>query len=351
MKAKTRVSGAAALSDQGLIYPGHSRQDLRDIEKLYASAISANVQSAIQEPIETDPVARQYIPHKSELNITQAERADPIGDFEHSPVKSIVHRYPDRVLLKITPLCAVYCRFCFRREMVGPAHKDESLSAEELETALDYIRTHGDIREVILTGGDPFVLSARHLEPIFENINHIPHVKTVRIHTRTPIADPVRITGDLIACLPKKKATYIALHVNHAQELTDDTKRAISKLNSAGCTLLSQSVLLRGVNDAPDILEDLYRALISLNVKPYYLHHPDLAKGTSHFRLPLSEGRGIVRALQGRLSGIAQPHYMLDIPGGHGKVPINGDYIEKIDEGTYRITNYQGGTHIYKECV
>ena len=239
-----------------------------------------------------------------------------------------MHRYPDRVLLKLTPICAVYCRFCFRREMVGPG-KPGALSAAALARALDYIRSHPEVWEVILTGGDPLVLSARRLRAVMKELSAIDHVKIVRIHTRLPVADPARVTPELVRAMKAKgRAVYVAVHVNHPRELTADARAALSRMADAGLVLLGQSVLLKGVNDEPQVLADLMRALVECRVKPYYLHHGDLAPGTAHLRTDIETGQALMRQLRGRLSGLCQPTYMLDIPGGHGKSPVGPNYVD-----------------------
>lgn len=315
----------------------------------YAVSVTDHVLSAMEtQDTAADPVARQYLPAADELVNTPEELDDPIGDDAHSPVKGIVHRYPDRVLLKPVHVCAVYCRFCFRREKVGPG--SEALSADELAAAIDYIKNAPQVWEVILTGGDPFVLSARRLRDIMAALNAIPHVQVIRFHTRVPVADPARITDDVIAALESEKAVYVVLHANHAQELTDAVKACVRKFVAAGIPLLSQSALLRGVNDKPEVLEKLFRALTAMKVKPYYLHHPDLAPGTSHFRLTIAAGQDIMRRLQGRVSGVALPRYVLDIPGGHGKVPVEPRWIEPAQNGDgYTVQDYRGNSHLYEK--
>jgi len=318
--------------------------------KKYAYRITSTIKSAIKGSVNHDPVAKQYIPQIQELKTLPEENTDPIGDAVHTPVKGIVHRYPDRTLFKPANICAVYCRYCFHREHVGPG--SEILNSEERHTAIEYIRNHPEIWEVILTGGDPLILSPRHIAEIMTALNTIEHVKVIRIHTRVPIADPERINDSIIKSLKKHteqsvKALYMVLHINHAQEITPEVRNTLSNLHKAGINLLSQSVLLKGVNDDAEILENLYRELITLNVKPYYLHHPDLAPGTSHFRLPIKTGQKIMQELLGRLSGICQPTYMLDIPGGHGKIPLTPCFIEELSEGGYTLTDYKGRTHNY----
>ena len=318
---------------------------LEEVIERYAVSVTDEVMETINPADPNDPVARQYLPSVLELKTTARELDDPIGDEAHSPVKGIVHRYPDRVLLKPVHVCSVYCRFCFRREKVGPG--SEALSAPELEAALDYIRNTPAIWEVILTGGDPFVLSPRRLGNIMAELNKIEHVKVIRFHTRVPIADPLRVTPELVSALESSKAVYVVVHCNHANELTEKVRAAVQLLVKAGIPLLSQSTLLRGVNDKPDVLEKLFRSLVELRIKPYYLHHPDLAPGTGHFRLPVTEGQSLVKSLLGKVSGIAQPHYMLDIPGGFGKSPISVSWIEKNDNG-YTVTDYKGRKHEYQ---
>ena len=319
---------------------------LGEVAARYSVAVTDEVMETINPADPNDPVARQYLPSVLELKTTARELDDPIGDEAHSPVKGIVHRYPDRVLLKPVHVCSVYCRFCFRREKVGPG--SEALSAPELEAALDYIRNTPAIWEVILTGGDPFVLSPRRLGNIMAELNRIDHVKVIRFHTRVPIADPLRVTPKLVSALESEKAVYIVVHCNHANELTHKVRTAVQLLVKAGIPLLSQSTLLRGVNDKAEVLEKLFRTLVELRIKPYYLHHPDLAPGTGHFRLPVTEGQSLVKGLLGKLSGIAQPHYMLDIPGGFGKSPISVSWIEKNDNG-YVVTDYKGTKHDYQD--
>jgi len=276
--------------------------------------------------------------------------ADPIGDSTHSPVEGIVHRYPDRVLLKLVNVCAVYCRFCFRRETVGP--QGNTLAPAALARAFDYITAHPEIWEVVLTGGDPLLLSPRQLRHACARLAAIAHVKVVRIHTRMPVADPERVTATRVRALKSGgKATYVVLHANHPRELTPAARDACARLVDAGIPMLSQSVLLRGVNDDPHVLGELLRAFVECRVKPYYLHHADLAPGTSHLRTTIEDGQALMRAVRGRLSGLCQPTYVLDIPGGHGKSPIGPNYltVECATAGArrYRVEDFKGAQHLY----
>ena len=291
-----------------------------------------------------DAIAAQFVPDAREAQVAPEELADPIGDSAHAPLKGIVHRYADRVLLKPTHVCAVYCRFCFRREQVGG--DGEILNEAELAAALDYIRARPAIFEVILSGGDPLVLSPRRLGRIVAAISAIEHVKVLRYHTRLPVAAPERIDTQLIAAIKGRQASYVVLHANHARELSDAALAACARIIDAGMPMLSQTVLLQGVNDDAATLEQLFRALVANRIKPYYLHHPDLARGTSHFRGPIAQGRALMKQLRGRLSGIAQPAYVLDIPGGHGKVPLTADYVHEGDAGT-EIEAPDGTRHLY----
>jgi lysine 2,3-aminomutase len=295
-----------------------------------------------------DPIGRQFIPDKAELEQGPQEDPDPIGDDAHSPVAGIVHRYPDRVLLKPIDICAVYCRFCFRRETVG---QGRALSRSELAAALDYIRARPEIWEVIITGGDPLMLSPRRLAAIVKVLAAINHVKIIRVHTRVPVADPARVTAEVVRALKVRgKATYVVLHANHARELTAKARAACARFIDAGIPMLCQSVLLRGVNDDAAVLGDLLRTLVECRIKPYYLHHGDLAPGTAHWRTGIEEGRALMRALRGRLSGLCQPTYVLDIPGGYGKSPIGPNYVHvRGENGAARceVEDFNGRRHAY----
>jgi lysine 2,3-aminomutase len=333
------------LQDAGLT-SADQRAALEKVAAQYAVAITPEMAELIDRADPHDPIARQFVPDAAELAATPGERADPIGDHAHSPVEGIVHRYPDRVLLKLTHVCAVYCRFCFRREMIGPAA--EPLTAAQLDVALGYIAAHPEIWEVVLTGGDPLVLSARRLKQVVLRLAAIAHVKVIRVHSRVPVADPARITPELVRALKAKgKAAYVVLHANHARELTDAAREACARLIDAGIPMLSQSVLLAGVNDDPQTLGALMRALVECRVKPYYLHHGDLAPGTSHLRTSIEHGQDLMRALRGRLSGLCQPTYVLDIPGGHGKSPIGPNYLSRDKAGQTRVEDFNGGLHCY----
>ncbi len=318
--------------------------DLIDVVENFNTRITPHVQSLVAVRDMSDPIYAQYVPSILELVETPGEMDDPIGDTVHEKVKGITHRYPDRVLLKPTHTCHVYCRFCFRREKVGQA--DEALKSSELRAALDYIRSHPEIWEVILSGGDPLVLSDRRLAALLADISMIQHVQVIRIHTCSPVADPARIKDGLVAALKVRPAVYMVVHVNHVREISDEVRLGFAKLVDAGIPLLSQSVLLKDVNNSVESLSALFKTLVALRVKPYYLHHLDKAKGTEHFRCSIAEGQKLMSGLRGQLSGLCLPTYMLDIPGGYGKVPIGPSYLQG-DGGTYQIMDFRNEVHDY----
>ncbi|MDX2027120.1 MAG: lysine-2,3-aminomutase-like protein [Alphaproteobacteria bacterium] len=320
--------------------------ELQAVAGKFAVSVTPALMNLINPDDPNDPIAAQFVPRAEELAVHPDEITDPIGDHAFSPVKGIVHRYPDRVLMKLLHACPAYCRFCFRSEQLGGP--GGTLAGEDLENALRYIEQHPEIWEVILTGGDPLMLPDRHLAKIAVRLNAIPHVKILRVHTRIPLTNPSRITDDLIASLRGRLPVYVLLHCNHARELSHETRAACARLVDAGMPMLSQSVLLRGVNDTPAALEELMRALVESRVKPYYLHHADLARGTSHFHVPVKEGQALMRTLRGRVSGLCQPQYVLDIPGGHGKAPLGPAYAER-DGKEWQVEDYKGTTHTYKD--
>jgi lysine 2,3-aminomutase len=300
--------------------PADAADELRRVADMFGVAVTDEMAALIDPADPADPIAAQFFPNAAELATTPDDHADPIGDARWSPLPGIVHRYPDRVLLKPILICPVYCRFCFRREQVG---KDGGvLAPDALDRAFAYIERHPEIWEVIITGGDPFMLSPRRVAAIVRRLEAVAHLAVIRFHTRVPVADPARVDEALIAALTAEKALYVVIHANHPRELTPAMRAAVGRLVRAGIPVLSQSVLLRGVNDDPKVLEALFRGLVAMRVKPYYLHHPDLAPGTGHFRLGIGEGRDLVGALRGRVSGLCQPAYVLDIPGGYGKVSV-----------------------------
>lgn len=332
-----------ALESAGLSAPSPM---LEAVAARYAIAITPAMQALIQQP--DDPIGRQFLPRSDELVTQAGENADPIGDHPHSPLPGLVHRYPDRVLIKLTHTCPVYCRFCFRREMVGPKG-DGNLSEAQIDAIFAYLAAHEEIFEVIFTGGDPLMLSARRIGALGARLARLEHIKLVRWHSRVPVVAPERITPALVKALRfAGKANYVSVHANAAQEFSPEAVAALARLADGGIALLGQSVLLRGVNDTVEALKALFRTMAAHRITPAYLHHPDLAPGTGHFRLGIAEGQALYGALRGQLSGHAIPEYVLDLPGGFGKVSIGSSSITKTENG-YRLRDRKDHWHDYTE--
>ncbi|MGE3302112.1 MAG: lysine-2,3-aminomutase-like protein [Hyphomonadaceae bacterium] len=310
--------------------------ELGEVAARYAFAVTPVLAALMDAHDPADPIARQFMPDARELLRAPEELSDPIGDDAHAPAPGVVHRYPDRVLLKPVHVCPAYCRFCFRREMVGPG-KRPALTPKEIEAAFAYIEGHPEIWEVIVTGGDPFLLSPRRAAALTRRLESIAHVKVIRWHTRMATVDPARITEAFVRAIRSEKAVYVAVHANHPREFTPQARAALARMADAGLALVSQSVLLRGVNDDVDTLAALMRSFVEARVKPYYLHHPDLAPGTAHFRVGVAEGQALVRALRDAVSGLCQPAYVIDIPGGVSKALASpGDVRAEIDGHSVR---------------
>lgn len=340
--SSTRIADLEAL---GLV-TADAAADLERVSEVYAVAVTPAMLGLIDRDDPKDPIRAQFVPQALELLQSPQESADPIGDGAFSPLPGLVHRYEDRVLLKVVSVCPVYCRFCFRREMVGPG--GDAMVGDHLEQALDYIRARPRIFEVILTGGDPFMLSARRARELVQALAAIDHVKMVRWHTRVPVVAPERVSDDFVRALRAEGvASWVAIHANHPREFTPAAKDAISRMREAGISLVSQSVLLRGVNDRLEVLQDLMRGFLALGVKPYYLHHPDLAPGTGHFRLPIGEGQELMAGLRRTLTGLAQPTYVLDVPGGAFKAPLEQAYLRETQAGL-QLLDGTGVWHDYK---
>ena len=325
----------------GLIRAGWAaeadRSGLEAVGARYAIGIPPKLASLIEDA--RDPIGRQFVPHPDERLLAPYESPDPIGDDALSPLPGIVHRYEDRVLLKPLLICPVYCRFCFRREHVGP--DGGLLSEAQLDAAYAWIAARPALREVILTGGDPLMLSPRRLGAIMAALSAIPHVETIRLHSRLPVAQPERLTEAMADAMDSDRAVWLVVHANHAREFTEAARAALRRVQRRGIPVLGQSVLLRGVNDTDDALEGLLRAMLAARVKPYYLHQLDPAPGTAHFHVPIDEGQALLRRLRGRVTGLAWPTYVLDIPGGAGKVPVGPGYLEGEDQ----VRDPRGITH------
>ncbi len=298
--------------------PETDRAALAEVAARYAVAIPPTLLAQIETP--DDPLGLQFIPHASELITAPHELTDPVGDEALSPIPGVVHRYPDRALLKPLLACPVYCRFCFRREQVGP--DGGVLTGAELDQAINYFSKHTELKEIILTGGDPLILSPRRLGDILHRLATIPHIEVLRIHSRVPVASPELMTAALADALDIDKPLCLASHINHAREITQGTIDGLRRLQRRGVALLGQTVLLAGVNDDETVLADLFRAMLRARIKPYYLHQLDAAPGTARFHVPPERGRALLAALRGRISGTAIPTYIYDRPGGIGKIPL-----------------------------
>jgi lysine 2,3-aminomutase len=297
-----------------------------------------------------DAFWQQYVPTPEENEVLDGVE-DSLAEDDDSPVPNITHRYPDRVLFLVSPVCATYCRFCTRRRKVGDPEK---IPLNQFESAFRYIREHTEIRDVILSGGDPLMLSDRRLEYFLKKLREIPHVEIIRIHTRVPHHLPERVTADLCKTIARYHPVYVNVHFNHPAELTPATEKALARLANAGCPLGSQTVLLKGVNDDPKTMKELMQKLVKNRVRPYYLYMADPVAGAEHFRTSVEKGLEIIRALRGWTSGLAVPHFVIDAPGGGGKIPLIPSYIEEITDDEVVLRNYAGKRYRYplpKELV
>jgi len=340
---KKIIHSLETLLDHGLIKK-NELISLQQVTDNFSFAITKQMLDRINPDDLHDPIAKQFIPSIEELHTSTLESIDPIGDDIHATVKGIVHRYPDRCLLMPIQMCPLYCRFCFRKEKVGQT--GTTLSDKEIADAMAYIRSHPEIWEVILTGGDPFILKPILIKKLFEQLNTIAHVAVIRIHTRIPLVDSERINADMIAALHSNKAVYVVIHANHPNEFTVEGAHACAQLVAAGIPLLSQTTLLKNLNDNIEVMSELMRCFVKHRIKPYYVHHADLVRGTEHFRTSIAEGQALMKQLRGRFSGLCQPTYVLDIPGGYGKMPIGPNYLH-AEGDEYTIEDYQGDTHRY----
>src|SRR3972149_1454129 len=291
-----------------------------------------------------DPIYRQVVPEGQEL-LDDVGIDDPLNEEGDSPVPSVVHRYEDRALLMVTHQCPVYCRFCTRKRFVGK----EPISREMVRKGINYIREHDEIKDVILSGGDPLILKDREIEEILKALREIPHLEVIRIGTRVPGALPQRVTKKLCSMLKKYHQLYVNINFIHPREITDEVAVACGRLADAGIPLGSQTVLLTGINDDPEAIKALLQKLLAIRVKPYYLYQADLTRGTEHLRTPVECGLNIIKALQGRISGMAIPRFVIDLPGGGGKVPLlPQDFIIEINDREVIWRNYKDKVYIYR---
>jgi len=292
-----------------------------------------------------DPMWNQYVPTVQELDIVDGV-IDSLDEDADSPVPNITHRYPDRVLFLVSPVCASYCRFCTRRRKVGDPEK---IPLNQYESAFDYIRQHPEIRDVIMSGGDPMMLSDRRLEYLFQNLRAIPHVEIIRIGSRITSHLPERITPEFCEMVQKYHPVFMNTHFNHPDELTPRVRQALDMLSKAGIPLGCQTVLLKGTNDDPKVMMKLMHELLKARVRPYYIYMADQVAGGEHFRTSVQKGLEIIKALRGWTSGLAVPHFVIDAPGGGGKVPLLPEYVEEITEDSVTFRNYAGERYVYKQ--
>ncbi len=294
-----------------------------------------------------DPIFRQSFPDVAELQIDKSDMADPLAEDKDSPVPGITHRYPDRVLFHVSNVCSMYCRHCTRKRKVGDV--DSIPNREQILQGIDYIRNTPEVRDVLLSGGDPLMLSDSHLDWLLTELRQIDHVQIIRIGTRMPVVLPYRITDELVAVLQKHHPLWVNTHFNHPREITSSARQALQKMADAGIPLGNQSVLLAGVNDCQRIMKALVHKLVANRVRPYYLYQCDLSEGLSHFRTPIGKGIEIMEALIGHTSGFSVPTYVVDAPGGGGKIPLIPNYLLSVSTNKVVLRNYEGVITTYRE--
>lgn len=303
---------------------------------------------SLMDPVNPNcPIRRQAIPTKQELHLSKNDMFDPCGEDKDSPVPGLVHRYPDRVLLLVTDQCAVYCRYCTRRRLVGTSER--SITQGNFEEVLKYLKTHKKVRDVLLSGGDPLLLENERLEEILSRLRAIPHIEILRIGTRVPVTLPQRITAGLLKMLKKYHPLMMSIHFSHPKEITDAVRKACNDLADSGIPLGSQTVLLKGINDKPQIMKKLMHELLKIRVRPYYIYQCDLAMGTEHFRTSIATGVQIIEKLRGHTTGYAVPTFVVDAPGGGGKIPVEPDYVISREKGKMVLRNYEGKIYEYPE--
>ncbi|PYP50916.1 MAG: lysine 2,3-aminomutase [Gemmatimonadetes bacterium] len=320
-----------------------------DLERLRQAALNFEfrISPAMVDLIKSpgDPIWRQYVPDLQELEVRDG-LVDSLAEDAHSPVPNITHRYPDRALFLVSPVCASYCRFCTRRRKVGDPEK---ISMRELESAFRYLEAHSEIRDVIMSGGDPLLLSDRRIDELCRRLRAIPHLEIIRIGSRVPCHLPERITPELCGILRRYHPLYINTHFNHPDELTPAAVEALGRLADAGIPLGCQTVLLKGVNDDVAVMKLLMQKLLAARVRPYYIYMCDQVAGAEHFRTTVETGLEIIRALRGWTSGLAVPHFVIDAPGGGGKIPLLPEYVESLTDDAVVLRNYAGQRYVYRQ--
>ena len=343
---KNRITSFDAIRKLIKLTP-EEKEGFKKAKGRLAMAITPYFFSLIDRNDPNCPIRKQAVPRIDELSVARAEMVDPCGEDSHSPVPGLVHRYPDRVLLLVTDSCAMYCRYCTRNRIVG--EEKPPLSIENFETAYNYINDNKEIRDVLISGGDPLMLTTEHLEGYIKKLARIKHLDMIRLGTRVPVTLPMRIDKELVRMLKKYHPLYMSIHFSHPRELTPEVERSCGMLADAGIPLGSQTVLLNGINDSPEVMESLFKGLLKFRVRPYYLYQCDLAVGTSHFRTPVQTGMDIIERLRGHTTGYAAPTFVIDAPGGGGKIPIGPENIISRDKGKLRLRNYEGKEYIYTE--
>ncbi len=338
-----------SLEDLGK-YVNLSEEEIRDLRAClqdFRMAVTPYYFSLMDPADPNCPIRRQAVPSINELFSSTAEMNDPLHEESDSPVPGLTHRYPDRVLLLVTDQCAMYCRHCTRRRFAG-VH-DRQRSCAELDAAIRYIEAHSDVRDVLISGGDPLTLSDRMLKFVLESLRRIPHVEIIRLGTRVPVVMPQRITPELVAMIREYHPVWVNTHFNHPKEITPEAEAAVARLADAGVPLGNQSVLLKGINDCPVVMKELVQKLLKIRVRPYYLYQCDLSRGIEHFRTPVNKGIHIIETLRGHTSGLAVPTFVVDAPGGGGKIPLQPNYMLSQSEDKVALRNYEGVITVYQE--
>ena len=351
MKGETEVMDDCECNKRGILTKSKeiaekfdlNVDDVEKIEKSFKIRITRYYANLIKE--KGDPIYRQVVPDMAELD-GNTGMSDPLAEDKDSPVPSIVHRYPDRVLFLISHVCASYCRFCTRKRKVGDPSK---INPRYIEDGIDYIRNHKEIRDVILSGGDPFMLSTRRIEYVLKALRSMPHIEIIRIGTRVPCFLPQRVTKSLVNMLKKYHPLFVNVHFNHPDEITEEASQALALLADAGIPLGNQSVLLKGVNDDPKVMKLLMQKLLKARVRPYYIYQADYVFGTDHFRTRVEKGLEIIDKIRGWTSGLGVPHFVIDAPGGGGKIPLLPKYVQSITDDAVVMRNYAGNIHVYPQ--
>lgn len=343
---KNRITSLEAIRDL-LPLTRREEEGIKRAQGRLAMAITPYFFSLIDRQDPKCPIRKQAVPRLEEFSLSSCELVDPCSEDSHSPVPGLVHRYPDRALLIVNDSCAMYCRYCTRRRMVGAEH--EPMSIERFEEAFKYIKSKKTIRDVLISGGDPLMMKTEQLEGYLSKLRSIPHLDIIRLGTRVPVTLPMRVNEELVAMLRKYQPLYMSLHFSHPKEITPEVAKACAMLSDAGIPLGSQTVLLRGINDKPTVMKKLMHELLKIRVRPYYLYQCDMAMGTGHFRTPVSVGINIMEELRGHTTGYAVPTFVIDAPGGGGKIPVTPTYLISQAKGRMTLRNYENKIYQYVE--